>query len=635
MIKHSEILIYLLLLLACFSSPVPAYGADPVKIGVLAFRPKSQTLAQWQPLAAALKEAIPERDFVIEALAYPEMNKAVVARKLDFVFTNPGHFVLLKKSGKLSAPLATLAVNVEGKRISNFGGVIFTRVGRDNIEVLGDVKGKTIAVPDMESLGGYQMQAYELHLAGIYLPNDAKLIITGMPHDNVVKAVLDGRAEVGFVRSGVLEGAVREGKLDLKQIKMLNRQNEQNFPQLISTHLYPEWPFSALSNIDENLARHVTAALFTLEENTAVMRAIGIHEFSVPADYTPVEELLREMRFKPFDTLPHFTLQDVWERYRWQTIGVLLALLIISLLSSRLFFTKRKLEESESRLQTIFDNEPECIKIIDANGILTQMNSAGLAMIEAESLEQVAGHPVFDLVAPEYRAEYQKLHKQVIAGEKMKMEFEVLCLRGSRRIMATHAVPMFDHGSVVHLAVTRDITERKVLEKQLQKMAHYDVLTSLPNRALFSDRMQQTLVAAKRDDKRFAILFIDLDRFKPVNDNFGHGMGDLLLQEVAERIKTTVRESDTVARIGGDEFLVLLRDIKEDLETVDIAEKVRYAINQPLSIDGKSLRISSSIGIAIFPDHGDNEIELCRNADIAMYQSKENGRDSVKLFQLC
>lgn len=654
MSRHSRIFMHscirMVLLISLTSAVlffVPAYGAQPVRIGVLAFRPKPQTLAQWQPLAIALKQAMPERDFVVEALTYPELNEAVANRQLDFVFTNPGHFVLLKMRGGLSAPLATLTVDVNGQPSSAFGGVIFTRAGQANINTLSDIRGKVIAVPDIESLGGYQMQAYELNRVGVGLPKDAKLIITGMPHDNVIKAVLDGRADVGFVRSGVIEGAAREGKLDFNKLKILNRQHLPEFPLRVSTRLYPEWPFSALSHIDENLARHVAAALFTLEENTSIMHAIHIHGFSVPADYTPVEEVLRELRFPPFDVAPRFTLQDVWERYHWQTMAALLAIVIISLLSFRLLFTKRKLEaekrlvllqtqklqESESRLLTIFENEPECIKIMDAHGFLIQINAAGLAMIEADSLEQVTGRSMFDIIAPEYRSDYQELHKKVLAGEKMQMEFEVLCLKGGRRLLETHAVPMRDQGSVVHLAVTRDITERNRMEKQLQQMAHYDVLTDLPNRALFSDRMQQALSMAVREDKRLAMMFIDLDRFKPINDSFGHGTGDLVLQEVAKRIKVSIRESDTVARIGGDEFVLLLRDINDERDAVMVAEKIRDAISQPIIITGHVLSISSSIGIAVFPEHGNNEIELCRNADIAMYQAKEDGRDTVKFFQ--
>jgi PAS domain S-box-containing protein len=299
-----------------------------------------------------------------------------------------------------------------------------------------------------------------------------------MPHDNVLKYVLDGRSDVGFVRSGVLESAVRESKLDIKQIKILNLQEHQGFPQQISTRLYPEWPFSALSKTDENLARHVAAALFVMEENIPVMNAMRIHGFSIPADYTPVENVLRELRFPPFDATPAFTLPDVFERYRWQVVSAFLAIIAIILLSFRLLLTKRKLEEekqivlvqsgqlraSKTRLQTILDNEPECIKIINADGLLTHLNPAGLAMIEADSLAQVIGLPVLDIITPEYRTAYLELHKRVLAGEAMQMEFEVVGFKGGHRLLETHAVPMQDDGSVVHLAITRDITDRKNAE---------------------------------------------------------------------------------------------------------------------------------------------------------------------------
>jgi len=650
MIKRFRIFICLLMLLALWGGAVLAaassQGEESVRIGVLSFRPKPQTLAQWQPLATALKHAIPEWEFEIEALTYPEMNQAVAERCLDFVFTNPGHFVLLKMRGGLSAPLATLSVDLNGRRFSVFGGVIFSRLENTKINALRDIKGKRIAVPDKESLGGYQMQAFELRRQGVRLPQDAQLLVTGMPHDNVVQAVLDGRAEVGFVRSGVLESAAREGKVDLKRLKVLNLQHLPDFPQQVSTRLYPEWPFSALANTDEKRARHVAAALFTLEENNPVLRAGHIRSFSVPADYTPVEEVLRELRFPPFDVAPPFTLSDVWERYRWQILGAFLALMVIMLLGFRLMLTKRRLEaekktglaqakqirESESRLRTILDNEPECIKTINAGGLLSYINPAGLSMLEADSPEQVVGRPMLDFINPEYRSAYRDLHDRVLAGEKMQMEFEVHCLKGGRRRMETHAVPIDDRGAIVHLAVTRDITERKRMEQQLEHLAHYDALTSLPNRVLFSDRLQQALALVKRNGNHLAVMFIDLDRFKPINDTYGHGVGDLLLQEVAKRIKGSVRESDTVARIGGDEFIALLQNIKEGRDAKAVAEKIRYALNEPFDIAGQSLGISSSIGIAVFPEHGRDEIELCRNADSAMYKAKGMGKGAVALF---
>lgn len=177
-----------------------------------------------------------------------------------------------------------------------------------------------------------------------------------------------------------------------------------------------------------------------------------------------------------------------------------------------------------------------------------------------------------------------------------------------------------------------DITERKHIEERIRHMAQHDALTDLPNRALFSDRLQQALAVAKRDQSQFAVLYLDLDKFKPINDSLGHDVGDLLLKEVAQRMQACVRESDTVARIGGDEFVVLLRNVEEPGDAIRVAEKIRYALNQPFDIAGRKLNISSSSGIAIYPDHGSNEIELSKNADMAMYTAKQSGRDNVKLF---
>ncbi len=170
-------------------------------------------------------------------------------------------------------------------------------------------------------------------------------------------------------------------------------------------------------------------------------------------------------------------------------------------------------------------------------------------------------------------------------------------------------------------------------EKLLRYMAQHDALTGLPNRMLFSDRLQQEIAIAKRDKKYFAIMFLDLDEFKPVNDMFGHCVGDLLLKEAAKRIQDCVRESDTVGRFSGDEFIVLFRAIEHKQDAIAVAEKIRHALNQPFELADKNLQISSSTGVAIYPDHGDDEVQLLRKADIAMYCAKDNGRNMVQLFQ--
>ncbi|MEO8408120.1 MAG: diguanylate cyclase, partial [Oxalobacteraceae bacterium] len=185
------------------------------------------------------------------------------------------------------------------------------------------------------------------------------------------------------------------------------------------------------------------------------------------------------------------------------------------------------------------------------------------------------------------------------------------------------------------IALAQDMTrELRESEARFRHQAQHDTLTGLPNRALFNDRLEQALAQARRQRKRLALMFVDLDAFKPINDNLGHHVGDLLLKEVAIRMQQHVRASDTVARVGGDEFVVLLFSIEEAQDALVLAEGLRRAISQPFETpDGKVLRISSSIGVAVYPENGLDEIQLSRNADSAMYCAKQSGRNTVHAFQ--
>ena len=176
--------------------------------------------------------------------------------------------------------------------------------------------------------------------------------------------------------------------------------------------------------------------------------------------------------------------------------------------------------------------------------------------------------------------------------------------------------------------------ERKQTETWLQHIARHDALTGLPNRELFHDRLQAALARARRDGERLSLLYIDLDRFKQVNDNFGHATGDLLLQQVAQRIGQCVREADTVARVGGDEFVVLLHRIARPHDAQAIAEKIRGALAQPFDVAEHVLEIASSIGIALHPEHGDDNKQLIRHADNAMYDAKKRGGNRFLLADM-
>jgi diguanylate cyclase (GGDEF)-like protein len=195
-------------------------------------------------------------------------------------------------------------------------------------------------------------------------------------------------------------------------------------------------------------------------------------------------------------------------------------------------------------------------------------------------------------------------------------------------------IPFTYQGQWAVLLIFRDISERKLAQQRLEYLAHHDGLTGLPNRTLFFDRLNQTFHHARRYQQLFALLFIDLDRFKFVNDSLGHDVGDLLLQETAERLKELVRSCDTIARMGGDEFTIILSRINEPDNARMVAEKIVAAIGRPFHLNGHVCSIGASIGISIFPDDGDSTEMLVKKADTAMYCAKKNGRGNAQFFNV-
>ncbi|MBI2212346.1 MAG: EAL domain-containing protein [Acidobacteria bacterium] len=182
------------------------------------------------------------------------------------------------------------------------------------------------------------------------------------------------------------------------------------------------------------------------------------------------------------------------------------------------------------------------------------------------------------------------------------------------------------------VCVIRDITERNFAEEQIRHLAYHDALTGLPNRLLFRDRLAVAIPQCQRAGRRLAVLFLDLDRFKVVNDTLGHNAGDQLLQQVAERLRECVRESDTIARIGGDEFILLIPMLGETEDAPRLAQKLLASIHQSFEIDGRELFTTTSIGVSVYPEDGTDAGTLIRNADTAMYQAKEKGRNNYQLF---
>jgi diguanylate cyclase (GGDEF)-like protein/PAS domain S-box-containing protein len=293
------------------------------------------------------------------------------------------------------------------------------------------------------------------------------------------------------------------------------------------------------------------------------------------------------------------------------------------------------LRKSEKQLSDILENVTAYIYMKDTQGRYLFANRL-LREWFAAPVEEIAGYDDTKFYDADTAVRMRDEDLRVLQhGETLKTE-EILfnMLTRNTKVFMTVKLPLRrDDGSIHALCgISTDITERKDIEEHMQHLAQYDALTHLPNRALFNDRLKQAMSVAQRNKSRLALMFIDLDKFKPVNDTYGHGVGDLLLKEVALRIQDCLRESDTAARIGGDEFVVLLPAIETKQDASKVGAKILYTLNQPFALAGHVLGISGSIGVAVYPEHGKDEKLLVKSADIAMYHAKKNGRNNVKIY---
>lgn len=293
------------------------------------------------------------------------------------------------------------------------------------------------------------------------------------------------------------------------------------------------------------------------------------------------------------------------------------------------------LRVSEEKYRVLLDESSDPIFTFDPDGRYRYVNLAFASGV-GKTQESIIGQKIWDVFPKEEADKRFSVVKWVFDNRESKViEVRVPRPDGDRYYITT-AKPLLDKQGIVTsvICISKEITERKVMEDRLAHMAQYDALTDLPNRALFSDRLQHAITQATRDKTRLAVMSLDLDQFKPINDTFGHGTGDQLLQAVAGRMQDCMRESDTIGRIGGDEFVILLPTIDDQRDAILVAEKVRQSLEQPFDLPGHhGLRISSSLGIAIYPDHGTDEGQLSKNADSALYLAKAQGRNLVQMFR--
>jgi len=302
--------------------------------------------------------------------------------------------------------------------------------------------------------------------------------------------------------------------------------------------------------------------------------------------------------------------------------------------------TERKLAEatlknSEERYRTLVESSTDAILMLDRERNVITCNQAFLDLfgyqkteVEGQSIRIV--HPSEESFRTYGKATYPLVER---VGS-LREEWDLMRKDGTifSAEIVTSPIRSPDGTTTGYICIIRDITERKRAEEELAYMATHDSLTGLPNRTLFYDRLTMALTQARRSPKKLAVMLLDLDYFKNVNDTLGHSVGDQLLRAVGNRLSGLLRKGDTIARIGGDEFLLLLPEMLQVEYATTLAQKVLQAFREPFAFDGHELHITTSIGIAIFPDDGDNADTLLKNADIAMYRAKNKGRDSFQRY---
>jgi diguanylate cyclase (GGDEF)-like protein/PAS domain S-box-containing protein len=296
---------------------------------------------------------------------------------------------------------------------------------------------------------------------------------------------------------------------------------------------------------------------------------------------------------------------------------------------------EQALRQAEEKFRAIFEGAAIGIFQSTPGGRYIDVNPAMAHMLGYDSPQELVAS-IIDIsqqvyVDPESREELARLLRE--QGMVKNFECEVHRKDGSKMWFSVNVRAVSEDGVLVgYEGTNEDITARKVAEERIQFLAYYDALTGLPNRTLFQDRLGKALAGARRQKYEIALLFLDLDGFKIINDSLGHSVGDVLLQEVAERLKKWGREQDTVARLGGDEFLIMLTQLKELPDAAVAAERLMDAITAEFVVQGHTLNVSCSVGISIFPEHGADGETLIKNAAAAMYGAKDSGRNSFRFF---
>ena len=651
--RLSSVLVGLYIALGCYSSALFAMIPDEITIGVLAVRDKSVVNQRWGALADLLNEKSDTYSFKVKAYYFDELESAVANRNVAYILANPSFYLYLQEIYGLSSPILTMINrSPDGQLVKSFGGVVFTQA--DNSELI-DLKGlqnKKVAIVSPFSLGGYQMQAYALEDKLSGATDSLQLVELGMSQDQVVKRVLSGAVDAGFVRTGVLEQMVVEGRLSLEQIKVINQQSLASFPFISSTTLYPEWPFAALPYIDNDVTKYVVAELLKLTPADRSSMAMKIGGFDIPANYSSISHLLRTQRFPPFEQDLPISLVDIWAQYK---LSIVLAIaLLLSLVISYLFLLRnhRKLADTQHELSI---ERGRLEEVIWATSIGTwvwdftteevQLNErwAGMLGYKLAELMPTTIETWRSLVHPDDLAQVEEVLHKHLMGSSAHFQYELRMKHKSGRwvwILTQGTVVERDRQgnprrvSGFHMDIdsrkSREV-EKEAYSQRLEVLATKDSLTYLYNRRSFLDVGYRLFDQAKENNEALSFLMIDADHFKRINDQYGHHAGDQVLKGIASFLEKNIRQGDLLARLGGEEFGILMPSTEQNT-ALAIADRIAaHAKREVVYIEEHVLHFNLSVGVAGRTDEIETLSKLMAEADKALYEVKATGRGFAKI----
>ncbi len=467
-----------------FCCTLPLYGAaagaqerQEVRIGVLAKRGAQKTLQKWNPTADYLNKTLPKLSFRIVPMEFDEIPLLVKSGLVDFVIVNPAIYVDLNVRYGARAILTLNNRLSRERNLTEFGSVIFTRKDHQALNSLTDTRDRQVAAVHATSLGGWMMAYREILRAGINRKHFASLTFAET-HDRVVEQVLARRVDAGIVRTDTLERMAQEGKIDLQQIKILNAHELPSFPLLLSTELYPEWPFSKVAHTEAELARRVALALMQLQPKNPAAEAASIHGWTVAENYQPIHELLQELEFPPYEDFRRVRFWDAIASYwHWVALG-LAALLILLMMYLRILRLHRTLKRQQSalsaeeeRFRSTFEQSAAGILQVSTEGQFLRFNQQFCTLLGYSELQlrrlnlNEITHPD-DL--PPLLAEFTRLQHDEIPA----LNRELRLLRADTKeqwVSLTFSGVRDLQGGIKYLTgVLLDIQQRKLLEQELR-----------------------------------------------------------------------------------------------------------------------------------------------------------------------